>query len=141
MLTFKLKYAEDVPEIIIIDAIRIQQVMNNLLSNAVKYSDEDSRKIEIRVINIDGNNLRFEIIDQGIGVPEGEEEVIFNAFIRSSNTRNKDSGKGLGLTLIKEIITGHKGKIWASNNAKRGATFTFVIPFAQGNKIYAKKKS
>ncbi|MEQ9115999.1 MAG: HAMP domain-containing sensor histidine kinase [Rickettsiales bacterium] len=129
-IRIELLYDRKVPEIFDFDLIRMHQVINNLLSNAIKYSDEKSRVITIRVGRDGKEMVMVSVEDEGMGIPFGEEEVIFNAFIRSTNTKNSNNGKGLGLAIIKEIIVGHKGKVWAYNNEK-GATFSFVIPRVQ----------
>lgn len=127
-LSIVFNYSSKAPISIVVDPIRIQQVINNLLSNAIKYSNDSGSTIRIGVKNMDKKLIQFTIEDEGIGIPQGEENVIFNAFIRSSTTKNTGSGKGLGLAIVKEIITGHKGKIWAKNNDKKGTRFVFVIP-------------
>jgi signal transduction histidine kinase len=126
-LSLNLKVKKSSEEIIgYFDEVTITQVINNLLSNAVKFSPKGG-EIEVSLKETE-TNLLFTIKDQGAGVPEGELEKIFDAFIQSSHTKTGAGGTGLGLSICKKIITQHKGKIWAENNPDSGSTFTFLIP-------------
>lgn len=75
--------------------------------------------------------MKCSISDEGIGIPESELIAIFDKFIQSSKTKTGAGGTGLGLAITKEIIEAHQGKIWAENNAHRGASFTFILPLTQ----------
>ncbi len=119
----------------IFDEQKITQVLWNLLSNAHKFTEED-KEIMIDVVEdtivFDGQDeapaLRVSVIDRGIGIPEDELETIFDKFIQSSKTKTGAGGTGLGLSICKEIIVAHHGRIWAVNNDRGGATFSFVTP-------------
>jgi len=108
------------------DKIRLSQVISNLLTNAIKFSPE------LTTISIETNlaegQLSFSIEDQGVGIPLGEFNSIFDAFVQSSKTKTGAGGTGLGLAICKQIIDGHEGQIWAKNNESDGACFYFVIP-------------
>jgi signal transduction histidine kinase len=67
--------------------------------------------------------LRVAVSDSGIGLPVGESERIFDAFFTT-----KPQGTGLGLSISRRIIHSHGGRLWASANAERGATFQFTLP-------------
>jgi signal transduction histidine kinase len=75
--------------------------------------------------------LKVSINDEGVGIPEGELEMIFDKFTQSSKTAEGYGGTGLGLSICQEIIQAHGGKIWAENNATSGAVFNLVIPRSQ----------
>ena len=68
--------------------------------------------------------------DQGQGVPENELGNVFDKFYQSSKTKTGAGGTGLGLAICQEIITAHKGRIWAENNPDIGANFLFEIPLS-----------
>lgn len=121
------------------DRDKIERVVQNILSNAIKFTPEhkkitisftDStltvgkRKTDAQAIPA----LALSISDQGIGIPEGELEDVFDKFIQSSKTRTGAGGTGLGLSICKEIIHAHHGKIWVQNNNSSGTTFTFSLP-------------
>ncbi|MBU2514264.1 response regulator [bacterium] len=120
------------------DNLKIGQVIRNLLSNAIKFTPE-GKKIEMlfnqsTYINEKGvvlEGISFSVIDEGVGIPEDELDVVFDKFIQSSKTKTGAGGTGLGLAISYEIIRAHSGKIWAENNEREGATFRFVIPFSQ----------
>ena len=126
-----------------VDPAKIQQVINNILSNAIKFSPE-GKKIDITFspsfLPSDEKDpehsmrpaIAVSIADQGIGIPEKEQELVFDQFVQSSMTATGSGGTGLGLAICKEIIKGHNGTITAKNNSGEGATFTFVIPRHQG---------
>ena len=119
--------------ILAFDKKLITQVVENLLMNAVQYSPK-KKKITITIHKShlkDGAvpAVHCCITDEGIGIPEAELQSIFDSFTESSATASKACGVGLGLSICKEIIDLHSGKIWAENNSlKQGATFNFCIP-------------
>ena len=133
----------DCNSLVILDTQQISQVIHNLLSNAIKFSPQHSKiKIKIENDSIVKNNdgeadtsiaaIRFSIFDQGVGIPEDELEVIFDKFSQSSSTKTGAGGTGLGLSISKDIIEAHSGKIWAENNqSESGSVLSFVIPQKQ----------
>ena len=64
----------------------------------------------------------------GLGILKGELETTFDKFIQSTKTQTGAGGTGLSLSICREIIAAHRGRIWAENNPERGATFSFLIP-------------
>lgn len=112
------------------DPERITQVLRNLIANAIKFMDEGI--VEIKLDQKDDQFI-FSISDEGPGVPENELDSIFQAFNRSKATKNKASGVGLGLSISKKIINGHKGRIWAVNNLNKGVTFFFTVQRSKQN--------
>ena len=112
---------------VLADRDRIGQVVRNLLSNAVKFSPAGG-SIAITVDACDGGATLC-VADQGVGVPDNELTLIFDAFTQSSKTRTGAGGTGLGLAICKEIVeTGHGGSIAAANNPQGGACFTVTLP-------------
>ena len=120
------------------DSGRIRQVIGNMLSNAIKFSPEGGR-IDVTVTpttlteeNTDGSAPRpavaVAVRDQGVGIPEGELEAVFDKFVQSSKTRSGAGGTGLGLSITREIVSLHGGIIIAANNPGGGACFTVVLP-------------
>lgn len=117
------------------DKDKIEQVIINLLSNAIKFTP-DRGKITIAFDEVTENGVamrKVSVIDEGIGIPEDELETVFEKFIQSSKTQNSGGGIGLGLTISRQIIEGHHGRIWAENNAQGGATLSFLIPIASSS--------
>ncbi len=127
---------------LICDAFKIGQVVRNLLANAIKYSPQ-GKKITISIgsdqlsvgrrVGDNGKTAgyRVTVLDQGIGIAEDELESIFEKFIQSSKSKEHIGGTGLGLTICREIVNAHKGKIWAENIPEGGAALCFVLPLKQ----------
>lgn len=111
------------------DEDKIQQVMSNLLSNAIKWSPEEGN-VTIRVLDGKRGRLRFEIQDEGPGVPLDEAEKLFGRFEQVSNRDSRDKGgTGLGLAIAKAIVEQHGGAIGIiSPETSKGSVFWFEIP-------------
>lgn len=116
---------EDLP-LVSFDPLLIEQVLVNLLDNAIKYTPLET-PIELSAFVRDGEII-VEIEDRGAGIPAGEEEKIFDKFVRGSAT---GGGIGLGLTICRAIITAHSGWIRAENRQGGGAIFRFSLPLVE----------
>jgi PAS domain S-box-containing protein len=123
--TLTLRIAADLPSARI-DPSRIEQVIVNLLSNACKYSNRGSF-IEFCTTS-NNNELLFEVKDQGIGISSEDQKLLFQPYQRVGKDAHQYKGLGLGLTVVKQIIETHGGKIWVSSELGRGSTFGFTIP-------------
>ena len=116
------------------DHEQIEQVLTNLLENALKYSPQGS-VIRVRV-GVNESELSVAVIDQGIGIPPGELDAIFDRFYRVKQERlpwvsaRPPVGTGLGLAICASIIRAHGGRIWAESAPGAGATLTFTLPLA-----------
>lgn len=109
------------------DAKLIEQVFINLIDNAIKYSN-GACEIKISVYEL-GNNVAFEVIDNGPGINEKVIDSIFDRFFTGElNYSDSRKGVGLGLSICKSIINAHKGEISVKNNLDKGATFKFTLP-------------
>jgi PAS domain S-box-containing protein len=115
------------PLIGIWDAARLGQVVDNLLLNALKYSPGE-KAVEVSLTR-SGNRARLQITDEGIGIPAGELESIFEPFSRAQNASAQHfPGLGLGLAVSREIVTRLGGKLWAeSEGEERGSTFVVEL--------------
>jgi signal transduction histidine kinase len=111
------------------DARWLPIVVDNLVSNALKFG-KPGGVVEIRAEDR-GELLMISVSDDGIGVPEGERERIFERFHRAENGRRSGApGTGLGLAIAREVINRHGGKIWCEGREGGGTTFRLVIPVA-----------
>lgn len=109
-----------------VDSEKIKQVIRNLISNAVKFSPTGGVVgISLRRV---GKSLLIAVSDQGPGIPQSELETIFEKFVQSSRTKTGNGGTGLGLAICREIVAGHRGRIWAENNDGAGSIFYFELP-------------
>ena len=112
------------------DEERIIQVIQNLISNAVKFCKKEDPEIEVSVTQNEYETL-FKFFNNGKQIPEDDLLHLFDKFFQSSNqTLKKPIGSGLGLTICKQIIEAHNGKIWAVNETD-GVSFCFTIPKKQ----------
>ncbi|MFL5960316.1 MAG: sensor histidine kinase [Gaiellaceae bacterium] len=112
------------------DAERTRQVLTNLIDNAIKYSPQGGR-IELGV-EVDDSHARFTVRDEGLGIPIGEQERIFDKFYRlDPDQRRGIGGSGLGLYICRELVHSMNGRIWVDSDPGRGATFTFELPVAE----------
>ncbi len=105
----------------------IEELYSNLLLNAVKYTPQGGR-IEL---NIKSRHDHFvtEISDSGIGIPKEDLTRVFDEFYRASNVpKDIKTGSGLGLSIVKQIVEDHKGKIWAESEIGVWTKFTFKLP-------------
>jgi len=111
------------------DPARIAQVMDNLLSNAIKFSP-DGGVITVRVRE-EGDFLRTEVSDTGIGIPADKLSRVFDRFYQVDGTiRRRFGGTGLGLAIVKEIVEAHGGEVGVSSKVGEGSTFHFTLPKA-----------
>ena len=101
------------------DKLLLQLAINNLLDNAIKYSAKDTL-VFLKVFQ-NNKKIYFQVIDEGQGVPEKEQEKIFEKYYRGEQMQTK--GTGLGLYLTKEIVRQHHGNISMTNNKPQGCIF------------------
>ena len=118
---------EDLPEVMA-DYSQIKRVFINLINNSVKYTPQG--KISVRLLKLDGQ-VQVNVQDTGCGIPEQALDKLFTEFYRVDSVMNQEiKGTGLGLALVKNIVTSHKGKIWVESKAGIGTTFSFTLPLA-----------
>jgi signal transduction histidine kinase len=105
----------------------IEELYSNLLLNAVKYTQSNGH-IELTVKSRH-NHIITEISDSGIGIPKEDLTKVFDEFYRASNVpRDIKTGSGLGLSIVKQIVEDHKGKIWVESEVGVWTKFTFILP-------------
>ena len=118
------------------DKDKITQLILNLVSNAIKFSPHDSIITIQAEPDRNSSIITISVIDQGVGLPENELNVVFDKFVQSSKTRTGAGGTGLGLSICKEIVAAHSGTIFAkNNNSAAGACFVFSIPVNQNKSM------
>jgi two-component system, OmpR family, sensor histidine kinase KdpD len=108
------------------DPLLIEQTLTNLLENAIKYTPSSAAfGIAASIIN---GSILVEVSDNGPGIRQGDEERIFDKFVRGSTAKG---GIGLGLTICKAIIKAHGGRIWVEHKPGGGASFRFTLPILE----------
>ena len=104
------------------DYQKLQQILYNLLSNAIKFTPEKG-KIDVR-ISTSGKDFILEVQDTGVGIDKKYHNKIFTKFVHLNNLYTKSQNStGLGLTITKELVKLHKGKITLESTVGKGTTF------------------
>jgi PAS domain S-box-containing protein len=126
-VTVALAAPPDSPVVALGDPERARRVLGNLIDNAIKYSPKGGR-IDV-IIAPEDDRLRFTVRDQGLGIPPGEQDRIFEKFYRLDAGMSRGvSGSGLGLYICRELVTRMDGRIWVSSEPGRGSSFSFELP-------------
>lgn len=113
-----------------IDVDKMRRVCLNILGNSKKYMDKEKGLIHITMRKqTDTNSIIISILDNGIGIPKEQLNKIFDKFYRVDASRNTSKGgSGLGLAICRQIVEGHKGKIWASDPETEGTLIHIQLP-------------
>jgi len=126
------------PEVLIGDPVRLQQIIINLTGNAIKFTSTGSVDVVIK----GGSHrnqmiyLNVDVIDTGIGIPENKVSYIFESFTQTNiNTSRKYGGTGLGLAIVKELVELQGGAVSVKSELGKGSVFSFFIPYAIGTEI------
>ncbi len=116
--------AADLPTITA-DRVQLQQVLMNLMLNAIEAMKETGGVLTVKSQLDQDGRLIISLSDTGVGLPAEKADQIFNAFFTT-----KPQGSGMGLAISRSIVESHGGRLWATPNAGRGATFHFTLPTA-----------
>lgn len=118
----------------IADREALKQAIINLLNNAIKFS---IKKKEICVrLKKEHEMVMIQVEDKGIGIPEDQREIVFQPFYRVGQKNAEDiSGTGLGLSVVKEIVEAHRGKILVDSQLNKGSTFTILFKSTLENSV------
>jgi PAS domain S-box-containing protein len=112
---------------VLADRVQLQQVLMNLMLNGIEaMHDTSGGQLTIRSLRGEAGQLVISVSDTGVGLPPEQAEQIFNSFFST-----KAQGTGMGLSISRSIIESHGGRLWASPNSERGATFNFTLPTAE----------
>lgn len=110
------------------DVIRLKKALTNLIENGIKYSENALSPVEI-ALSADAMHYVIEIIDHGVGMKESELNLIFEPFYKIDHAREKKvGGYGLGLSICKDIIAAHNGKVSVSSQENAFTQFTVILP-------------
>lgn len=125
----KLKVGKIPSERIRVDEPQMERVMQNLLSNAIKYSPENS------VVKVSfckwGKNLRIKVKDKGIGISKESLPLVFDQFYTEDKSRTGGNSQGVGLYVVKEIVTEHGGEVSVKSKKGKGTRFYVTLPIEE----------
>jgi signal transduction histidine kinase/FixJ family two-component response regulator len=124
--------AEDLPRSLLLDRVRLRQILVNLVGNALKFTDQGSVETRIRWQKQDSGNLLtllMEVEDTGVGIPPDRLEAVFKPFVQAGAHRDKEhQGAGLGLAIVKRLTEMMGGSVRVSNGTVGGTIFRLRFP-------------
>ena len=122
--------AEDVPDRIHTDELRLRQIVTNLIGNALKFTEDGGVRVDVRMVDDhDGRSVRFEVHDTGVGVPVDKREEIFREFVQADSSHaRRFGGSGLGLAISRRLVKAMGGEIGVDSQPDEGSCFWFTLP-------------
>ncbi len=128
-ISLDVNFSDEVPEVVLGDANKLQQVLVNIVSNAIKFTDKGG--VTVDVDTVDANNWKFQVRDTGIGMPPNAASYIFEPFQQVDGTdKRKYKGTGLGLAITKRLVERLGGSIEIASELGHGTTFSVTLPRA-----------
>ncbi|MCJ7580363.1 MAG: ATP-binding protein, partial [Candidatus Aminicenantes bacterium] len=113
------------------DEEALNQAVHNILDNAAKFSQRE-KKIEV-FVERKGDKVEIAVLDKGIGIPESEQKKIFEKFYRGKKAASvSPTGTGLGLTLVKHIMTAHGGDVVVQSRPGEGSRVSLILAIREG---------
>jgi CheY-like chemotaxis protein/signal transduction histidine kinase len=126
-LNLAISYADGLPSSIHTDVQRLEQILKNLLSNAIKFTDFG--EVRLHVEPVSEGRIAFHVRDSGIGIPQEQQDVIFEAFRQADGTTNRRyGGTGLGLSISREFAHRLGATLTVSSEVGKGSQFTLTMP-------------
>ncbi|MDR0671103.1 MAG: response regulator [Oscillospiraceae bacterium] len=134
---FRCHLADDVPQVLFGDEVRIRQVVTNILNNALKYTREGHVLLDVRRVPGESDSrdtLSIRVEDTGIGIQPENIPRLFDAFEQFDNVKNRSIvGTGLGLSITKRLVDMMAGEILISSEYGKGSVFTILLPLIEGD--------
>jgi len=130
-IEFIMDITENLPDNLMLDEVRFRQIMLNLIGNAIKFTEDGYVKLSVICGEIDHSRVDLKIFveDTGIGIPEDQQEVIFESFRQQAGQNNKQyGGTGLGLTITKRLVEKMHGSISVKSIVDKGSVFEVFLP-------------
>lgn len=131
-IEFNLFLDADMPEMVVGDQGRLNQVLVNLVGNALKFTEDGEVTVSVKMVEETDNHyaLRFSVKDTGIGIPENKLKTIFERFTQAEeSTTRRFGGTGLGLSIVKQLIELQNAEIQVKSKEGRGSEFFFVLTY------------
>ena len=134
---FSLDIDPNIPDYLIGDPTKLSQILLNLINNALKFTHDGAVIVNSKLVGMKNHqaSIYFEVKDSGIGIPEDKLETVFDSFSQGSvGINRKYGGTGLGLTIVKKLVSILGGEIKLESVVNQGSTFSFELPFKKGKK-------
>jgi len=122
-------FDEGLPKSIMADSLRLNQILMNLIGNAIKFTTEGSVTLKVEILDKKGNNmqLKFSVIDTGIGIPQDKIDKIFETFEQADDSTTLNfGGTGLGLSIAKNLAQLKGGELTVESEEAKGSIFSFI---------------
>ncbi|TKC06321.1 ATP-binding protein [Pedobacter frigoris] len=119
-----------IPRKLIVDPIRLSQMLNNLISNAIKFTDHGKVTLILKLLSTQSNHalIHFAVKDTGMGIPDELQEHVFESFKQvQQSTRREHSGTGLGLAITQKLAGLHNSRVYLKSKVERGSEFHFDL--------------
>jgi signal transduction histidine kinase len=129
-LRFRWSVDDAVPAVVLVDALKVRQVLINFIGNALKFTDGGTIAMRVFVPTGERSLLRFDVLDTGRGIPPDALERVFEAFQQTEGA-DREVGTGLGLAICKRLADAMEGKVSAQSTVGRGSCFSLEIPGLQ----------
>jgi PAS domain S-box-containing protein len=133
MVELKVDIDDMVPEVLMGDPLRLQQIIINLVGNALKFTNKGSVHVTAQCRESKAGYCDLEVLvrDTGIGIAKDKLQMIFESFTQNNaNTSRKYGGTGLGLAIVKQLVELQKGKVWVDSDLGAGSTFGFSVQYS-----------
>ena len=130
------EYDPEIPEMLVGDSPRLNQIILNLMSNAIKFTHKGEIRLSVKIKKENKKNIsiEFAITDTGIGIADDKINTVFNLFEQAEvNISNAYGGTGLGLAIVKQLVEFQGGTISVCSKIGEGSTFGFIMPFGKTN--------
>ena len=132
-IAFEFHVDEQVPDYLMVDSLRLAQIISNLLSNALKFTDEGG--VSLSFVQY-GEAYRISVTDTGIGISSANLESIFAAFEQADNSITREfGGTGLGMSITKQLVSMFGGKVNVTSEMGKGSCFFVDLPLQTANQI------
>ena len=138
-LTLSHEIAEDVPDELLGDPVRLRQIVFNLVGNAIKFSERGEVELRVARRACEGRGVRcyFTVRDTGIGIEPDKQGAMFDPFLQAdTSTTRIYGGTGLGLTISARLVAMMNGRIWVDSEPGKGSTFHFTVDFGLQSERY-----
>ena len=133
-IQFKMLYEQQQLPDIRFDSSKLRLAIQNLIDNAIRYTPEGGKVTVTAGSDANKKNMRIDVADTGVGIPKDQQEKMFTKFFRADNVvRMQTDGSGLGLFIVKNIVTKHNGQVSFVSEPGQGTTFTIHVPLVSGS--------